>query len=829
MVLVEYIVSQKPSHSSEYNFASSDVGAKIIAASPGSVSPSRILNEDEDKYMLIPKTNALKSFFFVVELSEVISMKRLAVANYEYYSCGMKTFKLYGRVKETESWDSLGIFEAENTKSVQTFELDDQKLVRYIMLNVTSIYQEIDSFYCTLSLLRVHGETLYQDLVNIISVDSDEQLGNIPPSIQNDESIQNFVEPSKSLDGEEELIAKVKSIAKIDSPITLPDFDPNIQDVDNPKELIVDPELLEKLVDRTLIDKISTIDDDELIQDELEKEETNKDESIKDELKNEESKSEINKTENNKSEDDKEETKLNEKIITDINKVADPKSEINNEEIKLNELKSDKSKTEEIKNKDSLPNDLKELNDLKKIESEFNTENSIKDEQNDSKLSNNEILEKPIESYLHQDNNTEESIINDTDKNIEEIIPKENINNDQSNDEKKSIELVTEKNEQIKTDSIKEEIINNSEELKEDILSINNDFEKIELNSETKIDELNNAQINSNKTSDDLNQIENIETKLNITNDLSQIEINNTISEIDNQENSTLNTIESNQNATYSKQKISEQTGNEDRPKKPLESSGKLDSSSVTGPEINIKKEMSESEIPKKPIESKNSENTVETQTPQKQDINVGRKTISKIGKGGRENVLRSMLNAIQQLETENISLARQMKKLREQYKEAFQKITNVLAQKNDEINVLAESILALRKKNRKFRMECKDIMEKNFQDVVQVSVQKVEQKFNQELSTFKIQIKEEYDKKFEQIRYYSLVGIFFAIVINAYFLALCLGNPPPAITTSKKNNTENTNVTNLDLKRKLLSSINRRSRSEAFNLDDLNSDSEAY
>jgi len=123
------------------------------------------LNEDSDKYCLIPR-NAPKKWI-IVELSEEILMKSIALANFEYYSCSFKHFKVFASVKYPckgeKCWELVGSFQAHNTRKVQTFIFKKPTITRYIKLEFLSHYGESE-YYCTLSLLRVHGSTLLEDL-----------------------------------------------------------------------------------------------------------------------------------------------------------------------------------------------------------------------------------------------------------------------------------------------------------------------------------------------------------------------------------------------------------------------------------------------------------------------------------------------------------------------------------------------------------------------------------------------------------------------------------------------------------------------------------------
>ncbi|KAL9647373.1 hypothetical protein ABK040_011737 [Willaertia magna] len=150
-----------------FNFAAEEAGAKILTANPEAKKVSRILNEDTDKYCLIPRNAPSK--FIIIELSEEIAMTSLALANFEYYSCSFKHFKVFGSVTypckkgDDKCWDLLGTFQAQNTRKVQNFNLKKPSISRYIKLEFLSHYGE-NEYYCTLSLIRVYGSTLLEDL-----------------------------------------------------------------------------------------------------------------------------------------------------------------------------------------------------------------------------------------------------------------------------------------------------------------------------------------------------------------------------------------------------------------------------------------------------------------------------------------------------------------------------------------------------------------------------------------------------------------------------------------------------------------------------------------
>merc|ERR1719498_1559144 len=68
-----------------FNYLSSTVGAKVLAASPEMQNERNILNEDKDKYMMTERE--VKKKWVTVSLgSEDILLDTVVLANFEYYS-----------------------------------------------------------------------------------------------------------------------------------------------------------------------------------------------------------------------------------------------------------------------------------------------------------------------------------------------------------------------------------------------------------------------------------------------------------------------------------------------------------------------------------------------------------------------------------------------------------------------------------------------------------------------------------------------------------------------------------------------------------------------
>lgn len=179
----------------QFNFALDDVGAKVLSSNAEAMGASRVLNENRDKYLLNPSTAKRK--WITIELSEEIVMHSLTIANFEHYSCSVKHFQLLGSTqypcktsgKRNDNgrsngvyvdgkermvssrdrrgdcmWEVLGTFRANNTRKMeQSFMLPRPSVVRYLKMLMLSHYNE-EEFYCTLTLIRVHGSTLLEDL-----------------------------------------------------------------------------------------------------------------------------------------------------------------------------------------------------------------------------------------------------------------------------------------------------------------------------------------------------------------------------------------------------------------------------------------------------------------------------------------------------------------------------------------------------------------------------------------------------------------------------------------------------------------------------------------
>jgi hypothetical protein len=124
-------------------------------------SASAILHENKDSYMLMPCKVPNKTV--VVELCDDVLVEALALANYEIFSSTVKDFSVYVSAQATEGWKLLGNFRAANTREIQAFRVPDPKLwARYIRLDLDNFHGR--EVFCPLSLLRVHGRTMIDEL-----------------------------------------------------------------------------------------------------------------------------------------------------------------------------------------------------------------------------------------------------------------------------------------------------------------------------------------------------------------------------------------------------------------------------------------------------------------------------------------------------------------------------------------------------------------------------------------------------------------------------------------------------------------------------------------
>ena len=201
-----------------FNYASFDCGATVLKTNAEGKSPSAVLVEHKDSYML-NECGAKGTKFLIVELCADILVDTVVLANYEFFSSMFRTFRVsvsdrypppsspsitpqrdngqgtgsnggdgssipegtndsekdtmnsgnkidkkdieVGKSK-SDGWRELGIFEARNSRDIQAFAIENPLVwARYLRVEFLSHYGS--EFYCPVSLLRVHGTTMMEE------------------------------------------------------------------------------------------------------------------------------------------------------------------------------------------------------------------------------------------------------------------------------------------------------------------------------------------------------------------------------------------------------------------------------------------------------------------------------------------------------------------------------------------------------------------------------------------------------------------------------------------------------------------------------------------
>ncbi|KAF3925866.1 hypothetical protein ABW20_dc0104035 [Dactylellina cionopaga] len=146
-----------------FNYASFDCAATVHKTNPESKGASAILVENKDSYML-NKCGA-KNKFIIVELCDDILVDTVVLANYEFFSSMLRTFRVSVSDRypvKSAGWKDLGVFEAKNSREIQAFLIVNPLIwARYIRIEFLSHFGK--EFYCPISLLRVHGTTMMEE------------------------------------------------------------------------------------------------------------------------------------------------------------------------------------------------------------------------------------------------------------------------------------------------------------------------------------------------------------------------------------------------------------------------------------------------------------------------------------------------------------------------------------------------------------------------------------------------------------------------------------------------------------------------------------------
>lgn len=145
------------------NYASFDCAATILKSNKECKSASSVLVENKDSYML--NTCSATNKFFIVQLCDDIQIDTIVLANYEFFSSSFRDFRISVSDRypvKMEKWKDLGTFEARNTREIQAFLVQNPLIwARYLRIEFLSHYGT--EYYCPVSVLRVHGTTMWED------------------------------------------------------------------------------------------------------------------------------------------------------------------------------------------------------------------------------------------------------------------------------------------------------------------------------------------------------------------------------------------------------------------------------------------------------------------------------------------------------------------------------------------------------------------------------------------------------------------------------------------------------------------------------------------
>lgn len=145
------------------NYASFDCAATILKSNKECKSASSVLVEHKDSYML--NICEVENKFFIVELCDDIQIDTIVLANYEFFSSTFRHFRVSVSDRypvKMEKWKDLGTFEAQSTREVQAFLVPNPLIwARYLRIEFLTHYGL--EYYCPVSILRVHGTTMWED------------------------------------------------------------------------------------------------------------------------------------------------------------------------------------------------------------------------------------------------------------------------------------------------------------------------------------------------------------------------------------------------------------------------------------------------------------------------------------------------------------------------------------------------------------------------------------------------------------------------------------------------------------------------------------------
>lgn len=160
---------------SRTNYASALLGAQLVASHSDAKGTHNVLNDDKEKYMIVPCKSPKKSF--TVQLSRDIEVASVSTSNGEFFSSSVKNFTLLGSRswpcrRPDCLWRVLGHFQANFSRDVQHFLVAPQEPIRYVRFLWVSTHGNQQS--CTMTSFGVFGS----DVLDSLTADLDDDTAN---------------------------------------------------------------------------------------------------------------------------------------------------------------------------------------------------------------------------------------------------------------------------------------------------------------------------------------------------------------------------------------------------------------------------------------------------------------------------------------------------------------------------------------------------------------------------------------------------------------------------------------------------------------------------
>ncbi|KAK3901925.1 UNC-like C-terminal-domain-containing protein [Staphylotrichum tortipilum] len=163
-----------------FSYSSFDAGATVLKTGPGTKNAKAILLENKDSYMLLECR--AKNKFVVVELSDDILIDTIVLANFEFFSSMIRSFRVSVSDRypvKFDKWVDLGTFEARNSRDIQAFLIEHPQIyTKYVRVEFLTHWG--NEFYCPVSLLRVHGTRMLDSWKEPAHDDEPEQIQATP-------------------------------------------------------------------------------------------------------------------------------------------------------------------------------------------------------------------------------------------------------------------------------------------------------------------------------------------------------------------------------------------------------------------------------------------------------------------------------------------------------------------------------------------------------------------------------------------------------------------------------------------------------------------------